>query len=54
MDEITKAIDELTNKVIVAINESGLHPRVVGLILANILSQLQTAQQNNVQETVEE
>ena len=54
MDEITKAIDETTNNIVTAINESGLHPRVIELILTNLLNQLHNAQQNNVQETVEE
>ena len=52
MDEITKAIDETTNNIVTAINESGLHPRVIELILTNLLSQLYNAQQQQKNEEV--
>lgn len=44
MDDLTKKITETQSALIQTLNQSGLHPAVLRLILENILTQLQQLQ----------
>ena len=53
MDDITKEIDGLTNKIIASINESHLHPSVILLIMQNVTNQIVSAMNNPIKPPVE-
>lgn len=46
MDELTKQIQETQAKLIQTLNESGLHPMILRMMLEGLMNQLIQAMQN--------
>lgn len=54
MDELSKAIDSLNEKLIQDINEAQLHPRIVEMMLGNLINQIHQITLQQPQEQREE